>query len=123
MRPSPDRKPFLQVTRSRVYVATDGREEALWSKFLGSASTRLSYVLGPFSRLAISPKGASPTDLLKIDFGYSGIERSSAQIKDPDTQDCPLGKLFLGVLNFPPKQAAKFFSEVLTTGLHLLARA
>jgi tRNA-binding protein len=89
----------------------------------GKCLERLSYVLGPSSWLAISPKGASPTNWMKIDFGDSGIERSSAQIKDPDSQDCPLGKLFLGVLNFPPKQAAKFFSEVLTSGLYLLARA
>jgi tRNA-binding protein len=47
-----------------------------------------------------------PTNWLKIDFGDPGIERSSTQIKNPDSLDCPLGKPFPRVLNFPPKQAA-----------------
>ena len=57
-----------------------------------------------------------PTSWLKIDFGDLAIGRSRAQIKDPDRQDCLLGKPFLGALNFAPKMAANFFSAVLTTG-------
>jgi len=63
-----------------------------------------------------------PTNWLKIDFGDPGIERSSAEIKDPDSQDCLLGEPFLRVLNFPPKQAAKFFSEALTTDFYFSSR-
>ena len=60
-----------------------------------------------------------PTYKLKIDFGELGIKRSSARIKDLYRPEELLGKQILAVVNFPPKQIATFFSEVLTTGFYL----
>lgn len=60
-----------------------------------------------------------PTYRLKIDFGELGVKRSSAQIKHLYSQEELLGKQIVAVVNFPPKQIANFFSEVLTTGFYL----
>jgi tRNA-binding protein len=64
-------------------------------------------------------KAKKPAYQLRIDFGELGIKTSSAQItKDYDKADL-VGKLVLAVVNFPPRQIANFFSEVLTLGVVL----
>jgi tRNA-binding protein len=65
------------------------------------------------------PEVCKPTYKLKIDFGELGVKRSSAQIERLYSKEELLGKQILGVVNFPPKQVATFFSEVLTTGFYL----
>ncbi|HYL20179.1 MAG TPA: tRNA-binding protein [Gemmatimonadales bacterium] len=65
------------------------------------------------------PKAKKPAYRLRIDFGELGIKTSSAQItKYYDKVDL-VGKLVLAVVNFPPRQIATFFSEVLTLGVVL----
>lgn len=66
------------------------------------------------------PQAKKPAYKLKIDFGAEiGVKNSSAQItKYYDPKDL-VGKLVLGVVNFPPRQIATFFSEVLTLGVIL----
>lgn len=66
------------------------------------------------------PQARKPAYRLRIDFGPAlGVRNSSAQItKYYDTKDL-VGKLVLGVVNFPPRQIATFFSEVLTLGVIL----
>ncbi|PYP01472.1 MAG: tRNA-binding protein [Gemmatimonadetes bacterium] len=65
------------------------------------------------------PKAKKPAYQLRIDFGVLGIKTSSAQItKYYDKADLE-GKLVLAVVNFPPRQIATFFSEVLTLGVVL----
>jgi tRNA-binding protein len=66
------------------------------------------------------PQAKKPAYKLRIDFGPElGVKNSSAQItKYYDPQDL-VGKLVLGVVNFPPRQIATFFSEVLTLGVIL----
>ena len=65
------------------------------------------------------PNARKPAYQLRIDFGGLGIKTSSAQItKYYDKADL-VGKLVLAVVNFPPRQIATFFSEVLTLGVVL----
>ncbi len=65
------------------------------------------------------PKAKQPAYQLRIDFGALGIKTSSAQITKHYAKTELLGKLVLAVVNFPPRQIATFFSEVLTLGVVL----
>jgi len=65
------------------------------------------------------PKARKPAYKLLIDFGPLGVKKSSAQIVKYYDKASLEGKLVLGVVNFPPRQIADFFSEVLTLGVVL----
>ena len=64
-------------------------------------------------------KAKKPAYKLRIDFGELGIKSSSAQITKYYDKTNLVGKLVLAVVNFPPRQIANFFSEVLTLGVVL----
>jgi len=63
------------------------------------------------------PQAKKPAYRLKIDFGDLGLKRSSAQITKYYRREELVGRLVLAVVNFPPRQIANFFSEVLTLGV------
>jgi tRNA-binding protein len=63
------------------------------------------------------PRAKKPAYKLRIDFGALGVKASSAQIVKHYDKPALLGKLVLAVVNFPPRQIADFFSEVLTLGV------
>jgi tRNA-binding protein len=64
------------------------------------------------------PEAKKPAYKLKIDFGSEvGVKASSAQLVTRYTKEELLGKLVLGVVNFPPRQIGPFVSEVLTLGV------
>lgn len=65
------------------------------------------------------PEAKKPAYKLKVDFGEFGIKRSSAQVTHLYSKAELMGRQVVGVINFPPKQIANFFSEALITGFYL----
>mgnify|MGYP001563991838 FL=1 len=64
------------------------------------------------------PEAKKPAYKLKIDFGSEiGIKNSSVQIVALYKQEELVGKLVMGVVNFPPRKIGPFESEVLTLGV------
>ena len=63
------------------------------------------------------PEARKPAYKLTIDFGPLGMKRSSAQLTALYSKDDLLGRLVVGVVNFPPRRIGPFISEVLTLGV------
>ncbi len=64
-------------------------------------------------------KAVKPAYKLWIDFGKEiGIKKTSAQLTECYKLEELINKQILGVVNFPPKQIADFFSEVLVLGIY-----
>ena len=64
------------------------------------------------------PEAKKPAFKLKIDFGSEiGIKNSSVQIVALYKKEELIGKIVLGVVNFPSRKIGPFESEVLTLGV------
>jgi len=64
------------------------------------------------------PQARKPAFQLSIDFGPElGLKNSSAQITQLYSPDQLIGRQVVAVCNFPKKQIANYFSEVLVLGL------
>ena len=79
---------------------------------------KLDIRVGKITAVEDFPEARKPAYKLTIDFGPEiGTKRSSAQLVKYYRKDDLVGKLVLGVVNFPARQIGPFISEVLTLGV------
>lgn len=65
------------------------------------------------------PEAKKPAYILQVDFGKDiGMKKSSAQVTGLYKPEELVGKLVVGVVNFPNKQIGPVMSECLVTGFH-----
>ncbi|HEX7037340.1 MAG TPA: tRNA-binding protein [Pseudomonadales bacterium] len=65
------------------------------------------------------PEARKPAYVLQVDFGDPvGVLKSSAQITELYRPETLVGRLVVGVVNFPPKQIGPVRSQCLITGFH-----
>ena len=79
--------------------------------------TKVDIRVGRIVQVDDFPKARKPAYKLRIDFGELGVKTSSAQITTHYRKEDLLQRLVIAVVNFPPRQIADFFSEVLTLGV------
>jgi tRNA-binding protein len=85
-----------------------------WNDFM-KVELRVGRVLSaePF------PQARKPAYVLQVDFGADlGVRKSSAQVTNHYRPEDLVGRLVVGVVNFPPKQIGPLMSECLVTGFH-----
>lgn len=75
--------------------------------------------VGRIVSASVFKEARQPAYVLQVDFGEEiGIKKSSAQITALYQPEELVGKLVLGVVNFPAKQIGPLMSECLITGFH-----
>ena len=73
--------------------------------------------IGTVIEAVVFEKARKTAYQLKVDFGPAiGIKQSSAQLTHLYRPEELVGKQVVGVVNFPVRQIANFFSEVLVLG-------
>jgi len=87
-------------------------DQITWDDF-----AKVEIRVGRIVEAADFPNARKPAYRLKIDFGELGVKSSSAQITKYYRREELVGRQVLAVVNFPPRQIANFFSEVLTLGV------
>ncbi|MFZ2522840.1 MAG: tRNA-binding protein [Minisyncoccia bacterium] len=79
---------------------------------------KLDIRVGKILEVSDFPEAKKPAYKLKVDFGVEiGIKNSSVQIVALYSKEELIGKLVMGVVNFPPRKIGPFESEVLTLGV------
>jgi tRNA-binding protein len=80
---------------------------------------RVELRVGKIVSAEVFPEARKPAYILHVDFGEDfGVRKASAQITDLYEANELVGRLVVGVLNFPSKQIGPVRSECLVTGFH-----
>ncbi|MGH2452919.1 MAG: tRNA-binding protein [Candidatus Rokuibacteriota bacterium] len=77
---------------------------------------RVEMRVGRILQVEEFPTARKPSYRLTIDFGSSGVRRSSAAVQPFYLRDSLVGRQVVAVMNFPPRRIADFESEVLVLG-------
>lgn len=89
-------------------------ETITWDEF-----TKVELRVGRIVEARVFAEARKPAYVLHIDFGDEiGLRKSSAQITRLYKPEALIGKLVVGVVNFPKKQIGPLLSECLVTGFH-----
>lgn len=89
-------------------------DQISWQDF-----ARVELRVGKVIEAEVFEQARKPAFVLKVDFGEEiGVLKSSAQITDCYSPTDLLGRLVVGVVNFPRKQIGPLMSECLITGFH-----
>ncbi|PID45429.1 MAG: tRNA-binding protein [Proteobacteria bacterium] len=89
-------------------------ETIAWKDF-----EKVALRVGRVTRAEVFEEAKIPAYILHVDFGDEiGIKKSSARITDRYTPEELVGRLVVGVVNFPKKQIGPIMSECLITGFH-----
>ena len=89
-------------------------QDISWDEFI-----RVELRVGRIIAAEPFPQARKPAYKLQVDFGPEiGVRKSSAQITALYTPAELVGRLVVGVVNFPKKQIGPFVSECLVTGFH-----
>ena len=89
-------------------------QEITWDDFM-----RVELRVGRIVAAEAFPQARKPAYKLQVDFGPEiGMRRSSAQVTALYAPADLVGRLVVGVVNFPKKQIGPFVSECLVTGFH-----
>ena len=92
--------------------AARAMETISWSDF-----QKVELRVGRVVRATNFPEARKPAYILHVDFGPAiGVLKSSAQVTTHYTPETLVGRLVVGVVNFPPKQIGPVRSECLVTG-------
>ena len=80
---------------------------------------KLDIRVGTIVEAKVFEKARRPAYQLVVDMGEElGLKRSSAQITQHYTPEELVGQQVLAVVNFPPRQIANSFSEILVLGTY-----
>lgn len=80
---------------------------------------RVELRVGRIVDARVFAEARKPAYVLQVDFGTEiGVKKSSAQITGLYKPQDLVGKLVVGVVNFPGKQIGPLMSECLVTGFH-----